>query len=237
MQLFDTYNLRARVAPMYVVLIPVIVAIAAWAPEALSLKLGSAAAIASVGLSMLIAQFGRNFGKRKEDALWTSWGGAPTTQLLRHRNAKFNPILRSRYHSRLRVLCPDLRIPTPEDEERDPVAADHSYGAATRYLISATRDAKKFPLIFKENVNYGFLRNLWGLKPFGLGAATLAGSACVVRLWLAYRDTQSVPVESVAGILISLVLLLVWLWWVKPSTVRVAAEAYAERLLEACEQV
>ncbi len=237
MFLFDTYNLRARVAPVFVVLIPGIVAVAAWAPEALSLKLGGAAAIVSVGLSVLAAQFGRDFGKRKEHALWESWGGPPTTHLLRHRNAKFNPVLRGRYHGRLRQLRPDLKIPTPEQEVRDSDAADQIYGATTRYLIGETRDTKRFPLIFKETVNYGFRRNLWGLKPFGLTISTLGASACILRLWLVYQSNQSLSAESVGGLVISLALLLVWLFWVTPRTVRIAAEAYAERLVEACEKL
>jgi hypothetical protein len=237
MSFFDTYNLRARVAPVFVVLIPAIVAVAACAPEALSLKLGSAAAVVSIGLSMLVAQFGRNFGKQKEARLWEGWGGPPTTQLMRHRNSRFNPVLRSRYHDHVRRLCPDFRIPTAEEEARDPDSADQIYSVVTRYLIGATRDTKRFPLIFKENVNYGFLRNLWGLKPFGLIISLLGLSACTLRLWMSYYNTRSILPASVAGLLISFALLLAWLFWVTPTTVRVPADAYAERLFEACEQL
>lgn len=193
--------------------------------------------VVSVGLSMLVVQFGRDFGKRKEPALWESWGGPPTTQFLRHRNTKFNPLLRQRYHSCLRKLRPDLKIPSPEQEVRDPDGADQIYSATTRYLISETRDIKKFPLIFKENVNYGFRRNLWGLKPFGLAISTLGASACMLRLWLVYQSNQRISAETASGSVINLALLLVWLFWVTPSTVRITAEAYAERLLEACEKL
>jgi hypothetical protein len=237
MSLFDTYNLRARVAPVFVVLIPAIIAVAAWAPEALSLKLGSAAAVVSIGLSMLVAQFGRDFGKRKEAGLWEGWGGPPTTQLMRHRNLSFNPVVRGRYHAHLQGLCPNIKIPTAEEEARDPDSADQIYSAATRYLIGATRDTKRFPLIFKENVNYGFLRNLWGLKPFGLIISLLGASACTLRLWILYHNTRLILPASVAGLLISFALLLAWLFWVTPATVRVPADAYAERLFEACEQL
>src|SRR5436309_16133338 len=117
---FDTYNLRARIAPVFVVLIPLILAISAWAPGALSVEVGGAAVIVSVGFSMLIAQFGRNFGKRRENSLWEGWGGPPTTQLLRHRNVRFNPVIRARYHRRLRDIDPELRMQTEEEETKDP---------------------------------------------------------------------------------------------------------------------
>jgi hypothetical protein len=237
MIIFDEYNLKARVAPVFVVLIPAILATAAWAPEALSLKLGSLATAVSVGFSMLIAQFGRNSGKQKEQGLWDSWGGPPTTQLLRHQNTRFNQVLRQRYHSRLRELRADLRMPTAEEEARNPGAADQVYGAAPRYLIGGTRDTKKFPLIFKENVNYGFLRNLWGLKPFGLIVAGVGLSACTLQIWLVYRAGHLISASAGGGALISFALLLTWLFWVTPNTVSVAADAYAERLFEACEQL
>ena len=233
----DTYTLRARMAPVFVVLIPAIMATTAWAPDALSLTVGSTAIIVSVGLSMLAAQVGRNFGKRKEEALWASWGGAPTTQLLRHRNTNVNRVLLDRFHYRLRQLRPDLPIPTAADEARDPHAADQVYGAATRYLIGATRDTRRFPLIFKENVNYGFLRNLWGLKPFGVIITLLGAAACLLRLWLIYQNNHGLSAGAIGGSLVSLALLLLWTFWVTPSMVRVAAEAYAERLLEAGEQL
>lgn len=233
--LYDSYNLRARVAPVFILAIPVVVSIAAWVPGILSLTWGSATIVLTLGFSMLVAQFGRHFGKQKEQKLWESWHGPPTTRFLRHRDTTLSPALRTRYHDRLRALQPDLKIPTAKQEAKDPKAADAIYGAVTRYLITMTRDQEKFPLIFKENVNYGFLRNLWGMKPFGLPLSTLGTIACTARLWLVYNQHVTLSPEGLAGALISLALLICWLFWVTPNAVRIAADAYAERLLEACE--
>ena len=40
-------------------------------------------------------------------------------------------------------------------------------------LREATRDTSRFPLVFAENANYGFRRNLWGLRPIGTGVAVV----------------------------------------------------------------
>src|SRR5439155_26773724 len=111
------------------------------------------ALVVSFGFSMLIPQLGRDFGKRREPALWESWGGPPTTQLLRHRNTMSNPSLRKRYHSCLRKLRPDLNMPTPEQESIDPTAPDQVYGAATPYLIGETSDTKQIPPLCKETLD------------------------------------------------------------------------------------
>lgn len=237
MSVFDTYGLRARVAPVFIVLIPAILAIAAWTPGALSLEVGGAATVVGVGLATLVAQFGRDLGKRKEPVLWRSWGGPPTTRFLRHGDKSFNTVLRARYHSRLRELQPNLGLPTADEEKASPERADEIYGAATRYLITRTRDTRKFPLVFRENVNYGFRRNLWGLRPFGIAVSALGTSACVLRLWLVFQASQIVSPGGLIGILIGLMFIAVWLFWVTPSMVKIAAEAYAERLLETCDQL
>jgi len=144
---FDSYTWKARVLPVFVVMFPFGIATALWLPNFLFVERLTGALVAPLGLAMLLSQIGRDRGYRKQPALWNRWGGAPTTQLLRYRTFGANPILLKRYHDKLRLLQPDLNIPSHEDE---------------------TRDRSRFPLLYKENVNYGFRRNLWGLKPFGL---------------------------------------------------------------------
>lgn len=38
--------------------------------------------------------------------------------------------------------------------------------------LEVTPDHRKFPLVIEENINYGFRRTFWGMKPYGL---TIAG--------------------------------------------------------------
>ena len=64
-------------------------------------------------------------------------------------------------------------LPTKEEEESSPVSADTKYKSAIGSLLEATRDTSKFPLVFAENANYGFRRNLWGLRPIGTPIAVV----------------------------------------------------------------
>jgi len=173
----DRYTLYARAMPVFVVLLPIGMAASVWLPGAALLP----EAITSIGvpavLAWLLAQLGRVSSRQPQ--LWARWGGAPTTQLLRHRNPSGNAELRRHYHERLRALEPSLALPSAEDEGRDPVGADRAYEAATRLLIARTRDRKRFPLVFKENVNYGYRRNLWGMKPIGVTIAILGVAVCI----------------------------------------------------------
>lgn len=234
---FDSYTWRARVLPVFIVLLPVGIGTAIWLPNLLLVERLVGALAAPFGLAMLLSQIGRDRGYRKQPALWNRWGGAPTTQLLRHRTVGSNPILLKRYHDKLRLLQPDLNIPSAEDETRDPDQADHVYAACVKFLISRTRDRSRFALLYKENVNYGFRRNLWGLKPFGLALSFLCLIAAIARFWFVRRIPSEVNGELIFSAVLSLVLIMFWTLWVTASWVRIPATAYAERLLECCEQL
>jgi hypothetical protein len=184
------------------------------------------------GATYLLAIAARNQGKTFEPKLWELWGGAPTTQLLRH-SGPANSVLRERWHKSLGKML-KKRIPTPSEEKADPKAADLVYVAATRLLINARRDTKAYPLIYKENVNYGFCRNLYALKYFGIGAA-IAGCAISLGAGIRCMTNEKGFVLPLACLLICILMLLLWVYFVNASLVKIPAFAYAERLLESSE--
>ena len=177
---FDTYSFRARVLPVYLTLAPVVLLLVAVEPEGLRLLIGGAAALVFAPISFFLSQVGADFGKRLEKSLWTNWGGPPTTRFLRHGNHEFNEATRGRVHAKLCQL--GLHVPTRTEQEHDQTAADTHYQSCTEDLIRRTRDAKEFPLVFKGLTEYGFRRNLLGLKVFGAFLAFVG----VGRLGLGY---------------------------------------------------
>ena len=182
-------------------------------------------------ISFFLGQVGADFGKRLEKSLWTNWGGSPTTRFLRHGNSEFNEVTRGRVHAKLRQL--GLHVPTREEQEQDLCAADTHYQSCTEDLIRRTRDTRKFPLVFKGLIEYGFRRNLLGLKIFGVSLTVvgLAGSA-----WSTYTKwtaTNELPAVSLVAGLISAGLLLAWLVWVTKRTVKLSDDRYARFILEA----
>ena len=234
---FDGYTLQARLMPTYVVLLPLAVGLQVWLPEGAILERLGTILVAPAPIAVLLAQLGRDRGYRLQKQLWADWGGALTTQMLRHRRIDGNPIMRQLYHMCIERLFPDLHIPTPDEENANPQAADHVYEAATKKLIAATRDRDRFPLIYKENVSYGFRRNLWGLRPLGLILSIGGAVICFVR-WLLWAHPVTAPSPNVDWFLACgacLVMATLWGFWIKQSWVRIPAEAYAERLFESCE--
>jgi hypothetical protein len=235
--LLDSYAARARLLPALLVALPVALAGTAWFPKEIRAWEVLSTIAVFCGLLALLAQVGRDAGKRREPRLFENWGGKPSTVLLRHSDVTINRHTKARYHQRLGDLLPDLEMPTAEEEQSDPKAADEAYDSCVQYLLQRTRDHEKYAVLFAENVNYGFRRNLWAMKPAGIalsGASIVAGA---VRAFLDYSTGGSISPFSASAVVISSLLLAGWLVRITPSWVRVVAVAYAQRLLETCEDL
>ena len=228
---FDFYSQRARVLPVYLTMAPLVLLFMTLLPEGLSLPVGGVSAIVLLPLSFLASQFGADFGKRLEKHLWHTWGGPPATRFLRHSNTEFNEVTRSRIHSRLRAL--GLTVPSREEQVSDPPGADVCFESCVEELIRRTRDPKRFPLVLKALTDYGFRRNLLGLKPVGILLTILSlgvSTGHIYTLWHASHQVRPVAVVASVGVL---ALLLIWLTWVNDETVHLAGKRYARFLLEA----
>jgi hypothetical protein len=233
----DPYSLRARFFPSVLVLAPAIAALAAWIP----LDSASWKTLASVGclaaLATLLSQLARDLGKRREPLLFRRWGGPPAVRLLRHRDTTLPEATRERYHAKLSTLVPGISLPSSRSERARPDAADTVYASCCDWLREATRDRERFRLLFEENVGYGFRRNLWAMKPAGVALAILGLFAATARIAVEVIRDQPPSVEAVVAVAVSAPLLAWWLVRISPSWVAVSGDAYARRLLAACESL
>jgi hypothetical protein len=234
--IFDPYVLRARVAPVAIASIPVLAVVA---PTVLELPLWSKLwpIVLGSGALVLIEQLGRDRGRRLEPALWTSWGGAPTTQLLRYKHNP-NPTLLMRRHQQITELT-GINLPTEAEERANPEKADEVYVTATAAIKAKARvQSGKFPLIAAENASYGFRRNLLGYRGLAISAALEVAVICIVLLGvnLVGQQSMSFPGLMTAGG-VSIIASIFWWLVVRPEWARIPADAYAERLFEALEDL
>jgi len=227
----DLYSLLARAFPIYLVIAPIPLLLAALLPEGLNITLGTASAIVLVPLSYLMGQIGADFGSKIEKQLWSKWRGAPTTRFLRHSNSEFNKVTRNRVHDMLRTI--GLHVPSEKEQKIDPDAADQYYRSCTEEIIRRTRDQKLYPLVFKTLVEYGFRRNMLGLKKFGLSLTSVALMLIGWNIFAAWNTTQQFPATSVIAVFIIFGLLLCWMIWINEKAVFLTANRYAHFLLEA----
>lgn len=231
----DAYTVRARVAPAFLVALPAALAVLAWFPQ-FSLTSFVSGAVTWVAIGVLAGQLGRDGGKKSESALFAGWGGGPATAMLRHRDTRLNRITRARYHTKLAALTGE-RLPSPGDEVADPRRADEVYESCVHFLREATRDKKMYPLVFAENVGYGFRRNLWGMRAAGLVLALAAASACGLRAGFEWLAASAATAPTITGAVGAAVLAALWIARFRRGWVKLAADAYGRALLATCDQM
>ena len=244
MQFFDPYTLRARIYPSLVVALPFGLVLFALLPGQPIFVTALFGLLGTLGGTAVLAQLGRELGRRKEPKLWEGWGGPPTTRLLRHRRLPDDVVLATGLRRQVEdwVGSP---LPTQQEEDACPAWADGKYAAAVASLREATRDASRFPLVFSENTNYGFRRNLWGLRPIGSSTAVVLSVVSLTLFsltvwgrpwpdpwWDVFINPDSVAVVRLVIAIVETAISAFWLLWVKPSWVKAVADTYALRLFE-----
>jgi hypothetical protein len=228
----DQYDRNARLKPALLVMLPAALAVVALAPDAVLGWGGGIALIVQAGGSFLLAQIVGDIGKAKEPKLFEHFGGRPTEILLSHEHAPNKVVLAER-HRKLAKLITKLKIPTADAEKKDPKAALDIYTACVDKIRGMARaDKVKFPDVHRENIHYGFRRNLWGMKHYGIAVTAVAAIVVGADMAGSLMSREQVHLAQPVIVAVNLLLLLVWLFVVTRAWVKRAALLYAERLLE-----
>jgi len=235
---FDEYSLNARVRPSLLALLPPTITIYIAFPSLYEFAVGLISLVLLFGLITALAHFVRYRGRVTEVKLYKAWGCKPTTYLLRQSNNIIDSVTKRRYYNYFESNIDGWVTPNSELEVHNPAEADSYYESASRWLLEKTRDKKKFALLFKENVSYGFRRNCLGIKWYGV----LLSLVSVVFMSTALLKPELLAIQAnpsfiMTSIFVSSVLALWWLALVSPSWVKDSAESYGIRLLASCEDI
>ncbi len=129
----------------------------------------------------------------------------------------------------MRRLMPDL--PGLSEDVQPPDDAIDAYVARLREL---TRNTSTFRLVMLENAGYGFRRNLFGLKPFGVSLAI--ASAITAGVSIAVDHGHGAHVVALAVVLLfDLLSALIWITVVSSTWIRTQGFTYGRTLLNAAE--
>ena len=234
--IFDEFGRNTRLKPALLVILPLAGAVGALGLNFSAAMAAVAGPLTAAGATFLLAQFARDFGLKQQDYLFKLWGGKPTTAKLRHSDGRLNAITLARYHAKASALL-GRPVPTAQEEQADPAAADAVYEAYGDLLRELTREKRDYPLVYQELMGYDFRRNLWGMKAVGvvIDVMSITMQIGFAVLGLAGR-AERLGTTEMAFLLVNVFLLGCWIL-ITPNWVRVAADAYADRLLAASERI
>lgn len=231
---FDEYERKARLTPGLLAVAPI-----AFVAVGVGWSKYPAVAVASgiivgAGAAYLLAVLVRHLGRRVEHDLWVSWGGPPTTTLLRLRTPAQNAALRDSWRQAVEALTGSSLFPVEEEVAR-PDQADQVIETSVRQLLHLGQ-SPEHPLVASENIQYGFERNFYGTRWVGraIAAASVAALTGILVFGPVAVGGTTVASGAVATALaIDAAFLVAWLVLPSADRARLAAERYANQLLQA----
>ncbi len=242
---FDKYSFNARVMPAFFLVFPVVITILTWYEPSRSWGGVVTTFIVTFGIISFAANQLSTKGNILQNRLFEKWGGAPTTIIMRYSDSTLDRYTKKRYLTKLATLIPSFPKITPELEKLKPKEVDELYRSATNYLREKTRDPKHYPLVLKENINYGFSRNIRAVKWLGLTLTISSLGSSLGVLWYKHlKDVSSPNIDliftipfvhiSIAPLLF--LIIFTWCFWVTEKWVKIRAFAYARALFSSCEK-
>jgi hypothetical protein len=235
-KVLDAYSLKARFFPALLAIVPALAALAiliSWS------RFGLTSAIATMAMPVLVfaaADIARRLGKRLEKQIYRELGGKPSVSMLRYSDHVFDAATKAQYRAFLssKITQP---VPTEREERVNPTAADAFYERGGGWLRENTRNAKKFQVLFNENVIYGYRRNLLGLKWPALG---LNAAMVLLCLFILYRkgtidSEDDVTIRLLIVLAFAVIHAIYMVFAVSRQSVIDASRTYARQLLLSCE--
>lgn len=233
---FDDFSFHARVMPIIVLLMPLIV---------ISIIKGSLqgswfenTAICFLGLSFLTitSKIARNLGKKYEKEMYKQLGGMPSTIVLRFSDDTIDDITKQRYHKKLNQFQ-GLNLPLNKDSET--ADDDQQYIYASNILRNyANSNQEKEPRVYQELKEYNFWRNLYGTKFIALFIySIIALREILIQESFSLKDAFFYPYPDYICLIATIICIAVLVFFVNQKTVIQKGFDYAKSLVEVCERI
>lgn len=239
----DEYELKARYWPLWLVIGPptmlIALAFSWWSNfEPLYSSIGGGGA---VGFWFAFFFWGkskvRDRGKDLEEDIFRENDGRvvlPSVRFLRIRDNTINPREKERFKKKVGTFIDVAQWPTEKEEEESLRDCDVIYQDASYWLRKYVRRNLDTSMLDRENISYGFRRNLTGMKPIALSLILFSTVICVIIIQNkegAHGDLMSL------FFFVHLVCFLVWILAVNKFFVVRQANTYAKELIACAEEI
>ena len=222
LKLTDRYERKARLLPALLSCLAGVPIFAALSPSILgwvkTLSIGGVfVAVGAVGLSYAASAAGRHFERK----LWPRWPyDAPTNCWLHPDDTHCSREQKQHWYEAVKHLVElDIHNVAAQGDRKE---LERVINDAVRALRHQFRLTNVDGLLAIHNEDYGFARNLGGLRLFWLPAAVMS----TLVTWAAYFSTET---GLIWGIVASVVLVITLaLLYILPGYVRQRAERYAD---------
>ena len=236
---FDHYSIHARFMPAFFICLPLVLTTLAWCPEATTVLGSTITILISFGVMSFLSTIVSNMGNSLQSKLFNSWGGAPTTTILMPNNNELDKYTKERYFMWLNSRISKLNLAMSDDDSD----LQDKIKSAANFLREFTRDTKKYPAVYRDNVAYGVARNLVALRYAGLLISIMALfinlSVIFFPEYYGIYNGQAVGNGSypfgIISSLLSVLCVALYLFVLNERFIKQRAFRYARTLYEVCE--
>jgi len=235
-EFFDDFTFHARVMPIIVLLIPIIILGILNGIVQDSWLDGAILSAVSLTCLSITSKIARNLGKEYEKKMYKQLGALPTTIVQRFSDDTFDNVTKQRYHKKLNIYD---GLDLPLDKAQETIDSDEQYASATNILRNyANSNRDKEPRVYQELKEYNFWRNLYGTKIIALIIYIFIVIREIIMIeTFSFKDLFLTPYPDYTAMIILMLSIVVVMLFVNQKTVRQKGFDYAKALIEVCETI
>ena len=219
LELLDAYSIRARLSASIILLAPIVVTIFFCFEEIITLA--SSSVIIGVFLAftnyipILQRRAYRSTEQRKNYA----------AEFLYADSEELDPVSKTRYYGILASIDDSFSaFQNPETTE----AFQQCCVSAVLYLRNHTRENR---LVQEENITYGFCKNLFSTKKYGIVLSLACCTFTGIYAWYLFGSFSEIPLQYYFAFVFNIATLAFWIWGVTKTILEDTATRYAKTLL------
>ncbi|GAA0752062.1 hypothetical protein [Clostridium sartagoforme] len=233
---FDDFTFHARVVPVLVILLPIIVLGICKGVVGENILQIPLYTIVSIIFLAFTARIARELGKKYEEKMYIELKGMPTTIILRYSDNTLNSVTKRRYHEKLNKIVDGVVLPIQERDEN--IDSDEQYRAAINWLRNYANSNRETEFrVYQELKEYNFWRNLYGSRFIAIGLYILITIREILLINnFDFKEFITKPSPTYIPLIIMMISIILFLA-VNKKTIKRKAFDYAKSLVEVCERL
>lgn len=222
-QIFDIYDIRARLAVVIFLISPVLFSIYLQVESIRNIASTTIIAIILIALSNLLMVVIRDNGKHVYNKREIA------AKYLLPDDSHIDSAVKERLYKFLGKVDESFVILF---EKKDDTITDDYYDACKSALNWLKEHSRDSSIVSKENASYGFCRNLLGAKKVGIIICLVMLIIQVFQFWIQFSfNISNVTEEYLLSFFMTMIYLFLWIFLVRKNIVEISAKCYAEALL------
>ena len=219
LDILDPYNIRARLSPSIILLGPIALTLFFCFESVYNATSSAVSLVILFAMTNYVPILQRRLSKR--NMLPDNYAA----RLLQWDNTEIDKLSKQRYYEKLASLDPSFSIfRNPSDTKKFKDCCE----SAVIYLRNNTRDNH---LVYEENINCGFCKNMLIDKPIGITINIVLAILTFLYSWMVSGQIATISHKNWFSICINLLFVIFWIFAINKKMLEESAKRYAYALI------